>query len=58
MFCLFPYIPLINLKSNKLPQSLGCLWFWQLLGDWQFWVFLGVAENIIGLLLFCVVNIV
>ena len=49
---------LINLKSNKLPQSLGCLWFWQLLGDWHFWVFLGVAENIVGSLLFCGVNIV
>jgi len=49
---------LINLKSNKLPQNLGCLWFWQLLGDWHFWVFLGVAENIVGSLLFCDVRIV
>ena len=49
---------LINLKSNKVPQSLGCLWFWQLLGDWHFWVFHGVAENIVGSLLFCGVSIV
>ena len=30
----------------------------KLLGDWHFWEFLGVAENIVGSLLFCGVSIV
>ena len=27
--------------------------FWQLLGEWHFWMFHGVAENIVSSLLFC-----